>query len=86
MQIYRNPKAVLPRPLESAEDILPACTREERFAIPDVDGPPRDGQSDPIQASARDLGKIFFGLDNATEGTCESMRRRERGMWRRLGM
>lgn len=62
VEIYRNSKPIFPRPLESAEDVLPARARQERFAFPYIDGPERDRYSDPIKPSTRDLRKILFGL------------------------
>ena len=48
MEIYRNPKSVLPRPLKGTEDVLPAGAGQEGLVFPHVDRPPRDGESDPI--------------------------------------
>ena len=63
MEIYQNPKSVLPCPLEGTEDILPGRASHEGFAIPHVNSPPGDRNSDPIQSSACDLRKVLFGLN-----------------------
>jgi hypothetical protein len=63
MQIYHDPETVLPRPLEGTKNVRPTRAGEERFALPHVDSPVGDRQSDPIQPCAGDLGKIYFGLD-----------------------
>ena len=63
MQIYRNPETILPCPLEGAENVLPTRARQEGLAIPHIDSPPRDRQSDPIESSTCDVCEIVFGLD-----------------------
>lgn len=63
MEIYRNPKTILPCPLEGAEDVLPARARQEGFAFPYVDGPEWYWYSDPIKPSTRNLRKVLFGLN-----------------------
>ena len=68
MQIYRNPETILPCPLEGAENILPARAGQEGFAIPHVDSPPRDRQSDPIQSSTCDFREILLGLNGEKGG------------------
>jgi hypothetical protein len=62
MEIYRNPKSVLPRPLEGTEDVLPARARQEGLPFPHVDSPPGDRQSNPIQPSARYFCEVLLGL------------------------
>ena len=64
MEIYRNPKSVFPRPLKGAEDVLPGSAGHEGLTLPYIDGPPGDGDPDPIQPSACDLRKILLGLDS----------------------
>ena len=64
MKIYQNPQSVLPRPLEGTEDVLPGRANHEGLAIPHVNGPPRDRDSDPIQSSACDLREVLLGLDD----------------------
>ena len=75
MEIYHNPKTVFPCPLEGAQNVLPTRAGQERFTIPYVDGPPRDGQPDPIESSACDFGEIYFSLcsqgrKGVEEGMC----------------
>ena len=64
MEIYRNPKTIFPRPLEGAEDVLPARARQEGFAFPYVDGPERNRYPDPIKPSTRNLRKVLLGLND----------------------
>lgn len=62
MEVYQDPKPVLPCPLEGAKDVLPGRAGHEGFTVPHVNGPPGDGYPDPIQSSACDLREIFLSL------------------------
>ena len=65
MEIYHNPKSVLPRPLKGTEDVLPGRASHEGLSIPHIDSPPGNWYPDPVQPSARDLREILFSLDSA---------------------
>ena len=79
MQIYRNPETVLPCPLEGAENVLPTRARQEGLAIPHVDSPPRDRQSDPIQSSTCDFCEILLCLEGEGGRLSEHAERRGSG-------
>jgi hypothetical protein len=68
VEVNCNPETVLPRPLEGAKDVLPARAGQERLITPDVDGPVRNRQSDPIQSGACNLREILLGLDGKRTG------------------
>ena len=55
-------QAVLARPLEREEDIVPCLLRQERLARPGLNRPVRDRKTDPVEARAGDLGEVMLGL------------------------
>ena len=62
VQFQVHAQTVLARPLDREEDVIPRLIGEEGFARPGLDGPVRYGETDPIEASACDLGEILLGL------------------------
>ena len=62
MQFQVHAQTVLARPLDREEDVIPRLIGEEGFARPGLDGPVRYGETDPIEASACNLGEILLGL------------------------
>jgi len=64
VQIDRNPETILSGPLEGTENVLPARAGQEGLAIPHIDSPPRNRQSDPIQSSTCDFCEILLSLDD----------------------
>ena len=67
VEVEVDPDTVFPCPLDGFEEVGPTCPREEWFAIPYLDRPEREGQSDPVQPCCCDLCKVIFGLSVSRE-------------------
>lgn len=62
MKVEVDSETVLASPFERLEDVLPANAFKHGFVGVGLDAPEANGEADPVQAGAGDLGEILFGL------------------------
>lgn len=62
VKIKLDTKTIFARPVKRFERIFPTGLSKEWFIIPNVDSPVRNGQTDPVESSACNLGEIFLRL------------------------
>lgn len=66
MQVEVNAQAVLARPVERLECVVPRGVREEGLVADRAECIERDGESDPVQTGASNLREVLLGLRTAS--------------------
>lgn len=62
VQVEVDAKAVLARPLERLQSVLPRDALEERLFPVLLDGPERDRKANPVETCGGDASKVLLGL------------------------
>ena len=69
MELKIDAQAVLARPLKREKHVIPGSLREEGLAGPCLDSPVGNGETNPIESCASDLGKVLLRLRDGRQGS-----------------